>query len=177
MGRFRPAILEAAVPVGEVTEAKNFPDAVLADVAVLVGAAFPPRTLVAARRLVQTGLHQGAPAHARRPAVRRHVDDHLDLQVIEQPAVARTVVTFGEVVAEALDIEASDSRLPLVDPAKEPDLALVGKQVHDFGVLRLVDEITIGILQPADCMDVLLYAELLLELVDSPAERCHCGLI
>ena len=97
--------------------------------------------------------------------------------MIEQPAVARTVVTFGEVVAEALDIEASDSRLPLVDPAKEPDLALVGKQVDDLGVLRLVDEITIGILQPADCMDVLLYAELLLELVDSPAERCHCGLI
>ena len=37
--------------------------------------------------------------------------------------------------------------------------------------------ITIGILQPADRMDVLLYAELQLELVDSPAERCHCGLI
>ena len=74
----------------------------------------PPshQALPAAGSLVQTGLHQGATTHAGRPAIRRHVDDHLDLQVIEQPSVARTIVTLGEIVAEAFDIEPPDSRLP-----------------------------------------------------------------
>ena len=165
------------MPVRVVTEAQNLPDPSLAHVAVLVGAAFPPGALLAAGGLVQTGLHQGAATHAGRPAIRRHVDDHLDLQVIEQPSVARTVVALGEIVPEAFDIEPADSRLPPVDPAEKPDLALVGKQVDDLGVLRLVDEIAIRILQSADRVDVLLDAELALELVDSPAQGCDLRLI
>ena len=80
-----------------------------------VDAAFPPLALLALRGLVQTSLHHGATAHFRGSAVGGNIDDHLQLWVVEQPAVPWAVVILGEGLAESLDIEPPDAGLASVD--------------------------------------------------------------
>jgi hypothetical protein len=86
------------------------------------------------------------------------VDHHLHLRVIEQPAIARAIMTLGEVGLEPLNIQTTDAGLFLVDAAEEPDFAFIGEQVGDFVILRFVDQITIGVLDATDLMNVLLDA-------------------
>src|ERR1700722_5781356 len=178
--RLRPTLIEAAMPEREVSQRLDLPDAVFAHIVVLVDAALPPGALRPLGRLVQTGLHGRAAAYLRRAAVRRHVDDHLQLRMIQQPAIARSVMPLGELCLKALDIQTPYARLALVYTAKEPDIALIREQVHYLVVLRLVDEIAVAVLNTADLMNVLLDRELVFELVDARCERGdvgHCGLL
>src|SRR5256886_9204744 len=63
--------------------------------------------------------HQRAAACLGRAAVRCDVDDHLQLRVIEQPAVARAIVPLGELLLEALDVQAAHAGpAPAESPAK-----------------------------------------------------------
>src|ERR1700758_1284753 len=91
--------------------------------------------------------------------------------MIEQPAVARAVVPLRELLLEALDVEAPYTGLALVDAAEKPHVAIVGEQIDDLVVLRLVDEVAVGVLQAADLVDVLLDRELVLELLDARGQH------
>ena len=171
----RPALGEAAVPEGIVTQRLDLPDAVLLHIFILVNAAFPPGALLALGGFVQAGLHLRAAADLGALPVGRDVDDHLQLRMIEQPAVARAVMTLRETGLEALDIEAADALLALVDAAEEPDLAILGEQVDHLIILRFVDEIAVGILHLADLALVLQPPHLLLEIGDTLAEQAELG--
>src|SRR5215469_645899 len=170
--RLLPPFREAAVPEGVVAQRLDLPHAALANVLVLVNATLPPGALPPLGRLVQTCLHQRAAAYLGRATVPGDVDDHLHLRMIEQPAVARAVVSLGEAFLEAPDVQAAHARLALVDPAEKPHLAVVGKQVDDLVVLRLVHEVAVRVLQAADVVNVLLDRQLVLELLDTGRE---CG--
>ena len=167
-----PPFSEAAVPEGEITQRLDLPNAVLAHVVVLVEATLPPGALLTLGRVVQPRLHHRAAASLRRAAVGSHVDDHLHLRVIEQPAVARAVVAVGEGGLEALDIQAPHAGLTAEDSTEKPHLAVLGEEVNDLVVLRLVDEVAVRVLQAADLVNVLLDRQLVLELLEAGRE---CG--
>ena len=122
---------------------------------------------------MQARLHHRAPAHGGRPAVGGDIDDHLQLRMIEQPAIARAIVPLGKRALKPLDIEPPHPGLAAIDAAEEPDFALVGKQVDDFVVLRFVDEIAVSVLHLADLFDVLLDRQLMFEPRDPRLERGH----
>src|SRR5581483_8287353 len=94
----------------------------------------------------------------------------LKLRVIQQPAITRTVVTLGEVLLKTLDIQTPYPRFAPVYPAEKPHLSVVGKKIHDFVVLRFVDEEAVGVLDAADLMNVLLDGQLVLESFHSRGE-------
>src|SRR5437660_2884401 len=166
-----PTVGEAAVPEGKITQRPDLPYIVLAHVVVLVDATLPPGTRIALGRVVQAGLHQRAAACLGRAAVRCDVDDHLQLRVIEQPAVARAVVPLGELLLEALDVQAAHAGLAPVDSAEKPHFTVVGEQVDHLVVLRLVDKVAVCVLNAADLVDILLDGKLVLELFDSGCQR------
>src|SRR5687768_10242869 len=117
------------MPEREIAEPRNLPHAVLTDIAVVVDAAFPPRAVRTLGAVVKAGLHHRAAADGGGRAVESDVDHHLELRMIEQPAIARTIVVLGEGLAEAVDIEPPQPRLALVDPAEKPDFGIVGEQI------------------------------------------------
>src|ERR1043165_6355275 len=71
----RPALGEAAMPEGIITQRLDLPDAVLLHIFILVYAALPPGALIALGALVQAGLHLRAAADLGALPVGRHVDD------------------------------------------------------------------------------------------------------
>ena len=68
-------------------------------------------------------------------AVGGDVDHHLQLGMVEQPAVARAIVALREIGLETLDIEAADPGLALVDPAQKPHFAFIGEEVDNLIIL------------------------------------------
>src|SRR5580692_1758216 len=165
--RLRPAFGKTAMPERKIAQRLDLPYAILANIVVFVDAAFPPCALLTLRRLVQSRLHHRPAAQAGSVAIRRDVDDHLQLRMFQQPAVARAVMALGEIRLKASDVEAPYAGLALVDAAEEPHVAILREQVDHLVVLRLVDEIPVRILDTADLVDVLLNRELVFELFDS----------
>src|SRR6266403_1766864 len=169
---FLPPLGEAAVPERVITQRPDLPSIVAAHVVVFVDATLPPCALPAIGRVMQPGLHYRASAYLGRAAVLRDVDDHLQLRVIEQPAVARAVVPLRELLLEALDVQAAHAGLALVDAAEKPHLGVLGEQVDNLVVLRLVDEVAVGVLNAADLVNILLDRKIVLEPFDAGRE---CG--
>ncbi len=108
-------------------------------------------------------------------AIGRDINHHLQLRMIQQPAIARAIMALGKLGLKTFDIEAADTGLALVDAAQEPNFAIVGKQIDDFVILRFVDEIAIAVLDPADLVDVLLNGKFMFQPVQPGFQRCNIG--
>src|SRR5208283_4662876 len=169
-----PTLVVQAVINGAVIEDLNLPDAVLPYEFILVDASFPPLRRHAGSKgwlaFVTAGLHEAAKAAAGRAAVRRDIDDVLQLQMVEQKPVHRSVVSGGEVFAKAIAVKAPKARLRLEDAAHEPYFALFREKVHDFVVKAFIEIVYIGMLEPADGMHVAEDADLVRELRELPRQ-------
>jgi len=134
----RPTLLKSRVPEGEVLQAKDFPHAILLDVLVLVDATLPPLhqaprvcvldALMGARR------HHAAEATFRASALVVHVDDALDLGVIEQEAVHRAITAGHEGLGEAIDVEPLHALFAIVAATEELDarVRMIGVQLSNL---------------------------------------------
>src|SRR5262245_62172269 len=89
--RVCPALLERALEYAHVAAELDLPEAVLVHVFVFVETGFPPLLRQHARtvrpRLVRPRLHDVAETTFGRLAVRRDVDDVLELRMVEQEAI------------------------------------------------------------------------------------------
>ena len=119
------------------------------DVFILVDAAFPPlaRQLSGLRlALVTSRLHQAAGAGLGRLAIGCDVDHVLKLRMVKEEAAHRAVEVVGEVLAEATDIEPTDTRLTLEDAAHEAHFTVLVEEVDRLVVQTFVDEIAVKVL-------------------------------
>lgn len=124
------------MPKRKVPITEQLPHAVLLDVLVLIQASLPPLP-VAARvvlldALVRARLHERA--HAA-PGVRARlvdVDNVLHHDVVQQPAVHRSVAALDEALLEPALVEALDARFAAVAGAEELDVGVgvVGEHVN-----------------------------------------------
>ena len=109
---------------------------------------------------------QPAKAPLRALPVRRHRDDVLHLEVIEQEAVDRAILSLGEVVLEPRPVQAPDALVTAVFAGEEHDGAVPGEELHHVLGAVEVDVVAIGPVQAADGVDVL-------ELADAMFQGCE----
>ena len=110
---------------------------------------------------------------ARRGAIRRYIDDVLQLQVIEQEPIDGTIVAAREVAAKALAVKPAQAGLTLERATHEVHFAGSREQVHHLVVQTLVEVVAIRMLQLADRLHVVEQANFvgkLLHLSDQGAE-------
>ncbi len=159
-----PTLVVYTVVQAVTVQLLNLPQSVFSHIPIFVNTALPPLLRQSCRRfgvaVVHPGLHQVPEAAERGPPIRRHIDDILQLQVIQQKSVHWTVVAAGEVLAEPLDVQATQASLALEHTAHEMHLAAGGEQIDDFLVEALVEVIPVGELQLADRVRILEHAEL-----------------
>src|SRR5579875_2316646 len=151
--RVRPAGFVVRVPDGPIIQDLDFPDAVFAYVGVFVKAAFPPLARASDGTFVQPGLHDAAEARFGGGA-------------IEQKSEDRTVFPVGEILAEAVAIEAAHTGLAAEDSGHEVHLAAFREKVDGLVVEALVNVIAVGVLQAPDGVDVLEHTDLILQFLD-----------
>ncbi len=84
-------------------------------------------------------------------------------------------MALRELGLEALDIEAADAALALVDAAEEPDFAVVSEEIDAFVILRFVDEIAVAVLELPDRAFVLKPADFILQLGELVAQQAQFG--
>lgn len=66
----------------------------------------------------------------------------------------RTIPAAGKVLAESLEIQSLQPRLPLINTAKENNLPIVVKEIDDLLVQAFVEVITVDVLQITDCLNI-----------------------
>jgi hypothetical protein len=136
----RPPLLKGRVPERKVFQPEDLPYAVLLDILVLVDASFPP--LYEATRvrvfdaLVRAGRHHATEAALRAGTFEVHVDNALDLRVIEQKAMDGAVAAFHKGIGEAPDVEAPHALLAIVAAAEELDarVGVVRVELSNLGL-------------------------------------------
>ena len=83
--------------------------------------------------------------------------------MIEQPAIARSVVALRKLLLKSLNVQPAHTLLASVDPTEKPDIAVVGKQIHHLIVLRFINKKSVRVLHATNLVDVLLYRKLVLK--------------
>src|SRR5436190_1309562 len=147
LARVEPAALvrrdERRVPV----ELLDFPDAVLLHVFVLVRAFAPVATR---SRAVDAGHQERAPARLGRLPVGRDGDDRLELEVLVEHALERSLLA----AAQAQEI-AADAVLADVDAARaDLECAVVREQVEHLVPEHLVGVVAVAALEILERIDV-----------------------
>jgi hypothetical protein len=137
----RPTLLESSMPEGKVFQPENLPHAALLDVLVLIDAALPPLYQSTWVRvfdaLVSAGRHHTPKTPLGACTLGVHIDDALDLRVVEEEAVDRPVAPVHEGLSEAADVKASDTIFAVVATAEELD-ARVGMVREQFSNLLVI---------------------------------------
>lgn len=139
----RPALLKGRVPERKVFQAENFPDAILFDVLVLVDAAFPPLYKTSwvgvLDAVVGTRRHHAAEAALCAGALVVHVDNALDLGVVEQETVYGTIAASDKSLREAANVEPLHALFAIVATTEEFDarICVVGVELSDLPSLAM----------------------------------------
>ncbi len=164
----RPAGLVIALPLHHIIEALDLPDAVFLDVVVLVDARFPELLghdirLGDDHLVMPAARENAAEAALGGESVLADGDDVLKLEMIEQEAVDRPALAFGEEILEPGAVEAHHAFVADIFAREEHDAAVLGEEAG--GLLRavIVDIIAISPLQAADGVDVLELRDLRLQ--------------
>lgn len=105
----RPAFVELGVPEREVLEPEDLPHAILLDVLILIYAAFPPLYQPAWVRifdtLVRTSRHHAPEAPLGARAIAVHIDNALNLGMVEKEAMYGTIAASYEGFGEAINVK------------------------------------------------------------------------
>jgi len=115
-------------------------------------------------------VQEAAEAGARRRAIGRDRDHVLQLQMLEQLPVRRAVAAFSERLAKASRVQAPRASLALEQAVQESHVALRGKKLDDLVIQALVDQVTVGVVEPADGLGIPQDAELPREPLDLLAQ-------
>jgi hypothetical protein len=137
----RPSFLERRMPEGEVLQPEDLPHAILLDIFVLIDASFPPLYEPARVRvldaLVGTGRHHAAETALCTCTLGVHVDDALDLRMVEQEAVYRAIAAGHKCFGEAANVETLHAFFAIVAAAEELNarVRMVGIEVGNLVLL------------------------------------------
>ena len=126
--RVCPTLLEGRVPEWKVFQFPNLPDAIFLDIFVLVNAAFPPlhdaAWVCVGDTFVCTSLHHAPKPAFGMDAILIHVDDALNLGVIEEEAVDWSIATCHKCFGEAANVETLHPTLAQKAPSEELDIGI-----------------------------------------------------
>src|SRR5580658_9252551 len=103
-----------------------------------------------------TAAHQEAAKTALRAlAIRRHRNDVLHLEMVEQKAVHRAIHALSKEVLEPSAIEPAHARMTSIFAREEHHRAVLGEQLHHVLGAIEVDVVPIGPMQTANGVEVL----------------------
>lgn len=119
--RVTPAFLELRMPEWKILQSEDLPHTIFLDVLILIDAALPPLHKSPRVRILDTimctGGHHASKATLGSCAIGVDVDDALNLRMIEEEAVHRTIPSSYKTSGKAADVEPLDTFSTIVPAA------------------------------------------------------------